>query len=1634
MLSRWKHVAPVFSVIAVIAWLAFSPVAANAQGVVAPASQPGLGALDPDSFYGKEPSEGVYVRDSAGAVEELMLAQKMERLKNWKNSAELYQEVINKYLDRVVPARIDRDNKIYQYTSILGPVQEHLAKWPKEGLDVYRSRYEAVAEAELAKGAPDDAATLNRVYLVYFVTDAGKKAGITLMDLYMEQGQFPAAAWIGQRLLSLHPNLGTDRPAVLFRTALADHFAGNSAGAQECLKALHDTFPNEHGTVRGKDVVLASDLSEELQTPLVKSREATSDAWPMFGGDDSRARISPGSGKPGARLYAITLAKPASLEGGGANHETIAQQVKNITEQGLTLGVMPVVDRGELFFQDGAHVYAVSVESGVPLPGWAQTWPDGVYTLPGVTSVPRAQQTCVTLTERSVLAIMGMRDYESIWRGITPDDKTRLVCLDRATGREKWSVSIGQIAGLSESERMLQLAGSPLVVGDSVLVFGVAGKQAGFEDAYVVCFDLNTGKHRWSTYVASSAPTSMLGMQMPPLSDNSSHLAYASGRVFVQTNLGAVASLDAYTGSIDWLDIYPTEHPVEVRRGRFWGNQPPGSTQPLAKPWAYNPIMVRDGKVFSLPTDSKNILIYDAGTGAEIKRIDLNDINSRWQQDYQSFDSDPFDRVDTLVGVIDDKIVVASERSILCLNWNKYDRSTFSFVANDSPVVWAQTFGRQVSPLRGRPFMTHDSVFYTTGERLYRIPLTSGKRTDEYPHGSAVWESPEGPGNIIVTNDHVIIAGLDAVNVYTDLTVAKEKLDREMAASPTDVEPRLKYAEVMLAAGEPDNAIKKIDDAIKLLGGEKSMQTGAMRDRLFTDSLTFAQKLGAEDRASSQQFAQELFDRADMAASSPNQQVHYRLARAKFSEKIGTLDRSMKLYNEILADASMRAVPMVDNVSGAPSRASRVAQGAIAALIGKNPALYEPIQQAANAAYQSVSRDQKDSATQFLDVAEKYPNSTVAPKAMLAAADAYEAGHEPQQAIRVLRQMWFEYPQSLERGRILESMARNYFAIPNHSEAAAAALARATSLPVEPHLEHNLKLPDGKVLLKDTPVAVALEAVRRYRVAEASKALPDFQIPIPVRSQHKDKVFRAFDPQSPQTTIDNIAALLVPDRECARNDRVVAWSTDHKLLVFAAGKTSPLLSSDAIKEQPSHCGWSDDALLVWGASQMTCLRADGRVAWRIDLTGMPQMEIARLDDSNAQVQSRINGEVVIMQNGQVWIRQDRRFRMNMARGVPMPGIGGMINPVLPRPAANAPEQIGEVKIVGDHVLLTTSHGRILAAEIPTGRVSWQARLSDRPIDRLVANEDFTVVKITDETGVRLAALDTSSGLLRCTKNFSAQNGMVPVNLALAVDGTLVYTLPDRICLKDLYKPWPDPTDRENADNGNGPPPFVGATQPDQLQISEGRILALADAGSEKFVNIYSLETGQPVKLRFKLSDQEADANADNDKAKQSDQTVDRKLVAGKSWNVVMKLVGPHLYLASPGPGILYAYNLDRPAETWTELEDDAQGAQNGTNFENVRHIDASQKYLAVIAQETTDADSGQADVNAKLSAAYRLYLIRRTPVSAENPAESGLLDYVERITDPAGVLPAWQPVEGGFYYLTGDSKLHMLRGSDKDNH
>ena len=367
---------------------------------------------NPDSFDGKEPTEGVYVRDSAGAVEKLALAQKMEKLKEWNKSADLYQEILDKYADRVVPSQVNKDNTICQYTSITNSVQERLAHWPQEGLDIYRARYETPAQTLLDSG-PNDIATLNKVYSIYFITEAGKQAGIRLIDLYLESGEYPAAAWLGDRLLTLHPGLITERSAVLYRTALAHYYAGDVPKAKERFEQLKANFPNDRGIIRGKDVLLVDSLAQEIQATIAHSQSASADYWPMPFGDPSRSRISTTDARTGAPLWPepMLLSSPDWHNTPSNVKEGLQKQYEDSIRDGQTLGILPVTDRGELFFQDGQRLYAVSIDSGVPLAGWAQTYATGAYTLPGTWGSPRGHQLSIALTDHEVLAVMGQPDH-----------------------------------------------------------------------------------------------------------------------------------------------------------------------------------------------------------------------------------------------------------------------------------------------------------------------------------------------------------------------------------------------------------------------------------------------------------------------------------------------------------------------------------------------------------------------------------------------------------------------------------------------------------------------------------------------------------------------------------------------------------------------------------------------------------------------------------------------------------------------------------------------------------------------------------------------------------------------------------------------------------------------------------------------------------------------------------------------------------------------------------------------------------------------------------------------------------------------------------------------------------------------
>jgi outer membrane protein assembly factor BamB len=1618
------------------------------QGVQQGAPQTLQQGVNPQSLYGRDTTQGVYVRDSAVAVEKFALAERMEHLKEWDKSADVLMEILRSYADRVVPSQVDQDNKIYQYTSVTPAVQERLARWPEDGLTVYRARYETEASAML-EAAHDDLAKLHRVFSLYFVTESAKRAATRLIDLYLERGEFAAAAWLGDRLLAWHPSLNDDRPKLLYRTAMAYHLAGNDDQATARLNQLRDKFPQAIATVRGADVVLAESLAQELSATREQLRQSAPDSWPTAFGAPDRARVPVVGGFGGARLFSIEYVKPNVRNVRSEQRRELQNENERDRSSGLMTGVLPVVDRGDLFFQDNAKIYAVNLESGQPLPGWAESYDAermGRFSVSAFPT-PRSQQCTLTVTDDAVLAIMGQPDLLMLrYTQNFGQRETRLVCLDRRTGKQRWVVQTRGLPDSAANLRNLEMFGSPLVVADTVYVQARGGKGMQFEDSYVMAFELASGKFRWACYIASANTQAQFwdadlgGI----LGQNVSHLAYSSGRLYALTNLGALAAIDAYGGTIVWLNIYPRDVVEPNRMMGFgnWNRTRIAQTSGTTKPWTYNPVVASQGKVFVLPSDGLHVHIYDAGSGIETKRIRLSQ----------------FDNAETMLGVVEDKLVVASDKQVFCIDWPNFDAVKKD--RNDN-LHWSNRSlvrsGTSEDSIRGRGFLTADSVIVPLAWQLVRLSLGSGSIVQRYPsRDGASWGEEEEPGNVLLTQDRLIIAGPSRVTVYTDLALAMSKLDAAIAAAPDDPDPRLSYAEMMFVAGKLDAAVARLDEAIALLGsGAGPGTSGTSRDRTFNTALTFAQKLAKDAGAGAgapggagagaatvkaAELANGLFDRAAVAATTASQKVNYRLSRAAFARARNQADVEVKLYQEVLSDAELRAVPVADADGDAAGAASIARRGIDDAIRRAGRAVYEPYERAAVEMLRSA--ESAIDAEQLQAVAQAYPNSTAAPRALLAAADAYEAAKDPRRATQVLRQVYFRYPDDAERARVVESLTRNYLALPNRVDVAIARLSYgAEKLPGTPRLTRPLTLPDGKTIDKDVSFSDALKRLRQYSASASARDLPDLRLPA-VHSG-KEAPFIT-DPQG--SIISAVASLHVPPAEFARHDRVVAFAPGAGLRVYPIGSDRALLTCPTVTQAPRGIAWLGKDLLVWTDADLLLFsaqagqQAESQPLWSSSIRGLPQVQVvaqstnpnddvedesddtgaaagagAGADGGVAQVQGQEiiigpEGQAVIVQGEQrIVLRGRGRLRLQRGGGGGGGAIVGLNNIAAlagdAQPPADAPpgvEQITHVRPLADRIVVGTSAGRIVAFDLDGGKLLWQTRLGDRAASQLLGNDDFIVVFLLDEnrSNGQLAVFDTFSGqvIARRTYGGATSGGQVPVNVALAPDGMLVFLMPDRLCGKDLFEPGGLERLTYSGPEGRRPDgnmPFQLSAAPDHLQIVGDRVITVADAGTS--VRGFSLRTGKP--LRFNQSDMVL-------------------RIGGQpgTHRVSLRVAGGKVYVATP-QGVR-GYDVDSGA-TWGPI------VELRTTM-NVKDLIVTQTHVLALAEPAGARARRQPNQPTPF---VQLQTYSRAPVGPSGN-ESGKFDHKFDVNDNATIL-SWQAVEGGFYYLSGDQKLHFLRGARK---
>ncbi len=941
-------------------------------GLVAPAAaqlpDPANGLAVPDSHV-----VGVYVNDSFEADELLREAEGHIARQEWSAALSEYDQALDQFGTKVMSA----DNGAY--INIREAINRRIARWPPAGLAVYRAEHESAAAraVDQARRALDADALADIVSRDY-CTAAAAEAADLLAEIRLEQGQFGAAARIYGKLVADHPDV-QHRPLWTAKQALALALQGRTDPAAALLAEGGDAVRSLKLDWRGGRSFVPSIIQEVAANPLVAIDDAPSESWPTFGGNSRRDGVSDCDVIPTAPLWVFEDFAPVTLSDAEGYFQS--KTYRTAYNRGKFLAMLPAVDQGRVFFNDPTRVWALRLDTGRLLwtyHGVPEGEADGGW---GDRSVP-SFHSC-TLFDDRIYVDLGQRPV-SYYGYQPPRNQSILACLDAATGRELWRA---RPQDFDEDPREVQFEGSAAVDASGVYVLVRRRKTFGFEDCYLWKFD-HAGALRWRTHLASAA-TGGFGYRRPTLSVPS----LIHDRVYVQTNLGALAAVDAASGLVDWIRVYghAAQHVPEQ-----WRQSGSGELYP----WHYNPMLpVGDDALLAMPLDTEDLLLINRDRGtltARIPRAQVDDLH-------------------TVLGIYQGR-VYGIGNSVLC--WE----------ATTHKLLWSRPLP-EAAPY-GRGALTHNHAFVPSVAGLWAYPL-DGDEPIFTP-----WEPLEDGGNVVVLADHIVVAGNDRITSYGLRSQVFAHLRMRMAQHPDDVAAALDLAEIAYrtaftqAEGPDKNAdyqggAAALQAAIDRGGGFATAWNVELKLRLFEDCLRFA-SFHLRDQPPR---IQQAIDLLEIAAQCPPDPPNLLLQKSRIAAAYDLLPdpgREVLAYHQVLADRSLRELPWPSGADDAGQPAGAVCRARIADLIRTHGrSVYASIDDQA-AALLAVATEIGD--IDRLDhIVTVMPNALAAAQALLAKADIQKTRlHQPLAAARSLYSALTRYPRHIDPPEIIRRIADCY--------------------------------------------------------------------------------------------------------------------------------------------------------------------------------------------------------------------------------------------------------------------------------------------------------------------------------------------------------------------------------------------------------------------------------------------------------------------------------------------------------------------------------------------------------------------------------------------------------------------------------
>ena len=431
-------------------------------------------------------------------------------------------------------------------------------------------------------------------------------------------------------------------------------------------------------------------------------------------------------------------------------------------------------------------------------------------------------------------------------------------------GKLLWSRQAHEIElprRLNEPNRLeASYEGTPVADADRVYI---ALTEAATETwVYVACLDAETGRTIWVRYLGNASSAFDQMRQTSLGTELGQRLLTLDGQtVYYQTNMGALAALDADTGAVRWLATYPTTEENasnSLHRG-------------------LNPAIAHGGLVIVAPDDSAPIFAFDSASGEIV-----------WK-------TPPVNEIKHLLGVAQGKLFATGNH-------------LFSFDVKTGQLTrpaWPEGGGFESF---GRGLLAGDKVYCPTRTEILVFDQATGGQAQEPIPLFQDYFDHEG-GNLAVGDGYLVVAERNRLVVYCQNSRLIERYQQLIVEQPDRASNHFQLARLAEATGRPDLALESLESASRLARPSDLVDGQPLASVAQARAHNLLMNLARED-VEKQDFAAAtaLYERAVATSLTDRERLTARLEQSEAQARAGEPEKAVENLQALLADERLNGL------------------------------------------------------------------------------------------------------------------------------------------------------------------------------------------------------------------------------------------------------------------------------------------------------------------------------------------------------------------------------------------------------------------------------------------------------------------------------------------------------------------------------------------------------------------------------------------------------------------------------------------------------------------------------------------------------------------------------------------------------